>query len=99
MANSLTIEEIQKLLPQVPDWSVDREGKHLSKQYAFKDFAEAMAFANKIADIAEAEDHHPDLTVAWGKVGVDLSTHSVGGLSENDFIVAAKIEEMAHMPK
>ena len=88
----LTIEEVSVLLPQVPDWNVSGDVKHLSKQYAFKDFANAMAFANKIAAIAEAEGHHPDLTVSWGKVGVDLSTHAIGGLSENDFILAAKIE-------
>ena len=90
----LTIEEVSKLLPQVPDWNVDSDVKHLSKQYKFKNFAEAMAFANKIAEIAEKENHHPDLTVSWGKVGVELTTHAIGGLSENDFILAAKIEEL-----
>jgi 4a-hydroxytetrahydrobiopterin dehydratase len=93
-AHALSIEEVSKLLPQVPDWTVDSDVKHLTKQFTFKDFAEAMVFANRIADIAEVEDHHPDLAISWGKVGVDLSTHSVGGLSEKDFAVASKIEAL-----
>ena len=90
----LTLEEVSVLLPQVPDWMVREDAKHISKQYKFKDFMGAMNFANKIAEIAEEEGHHPDLAISWGKVGVDLSTHAIGGLSENDFILAAKIEAL-----
>ena len=91
----LTLEEVSTLLPQVPDWMVSEDAKHISKHYKFKDFMGAMNFANKIAEIAEEEGHHPDLAISWGKVGVDLSTHAIGGLSENDFILAAKIEALS----
>ena len=76
------------------DWMLVDAAHLLVREFKFKDFAEAMEFANKIAAIAEEEGHHPDLTVSWGSVGVELSTHSVGGLSENDFIVAAKIDKI-----
>ena len=94
----LTEVEISEYLKQVSGWNVmiDHEGeiKNIVKDFKFKDFAEAMAFANKIAALAEEEGHHPDLKVSWGKVGVELSTHAVGGLSENDFILAAKIDSL-----
>jgi 4a-hydroxytetrahydrobiopterin dehydratase len=70
------------------------DGHHLEKQFAFKDFKQALEFTNRIGALAEAQDHHPDIALAWGKVGVTLSTHSVGGLSENDFILAAKVESL-----
>ena len=67
----------------------------LIKEFQFKNFKEALAFANKVGEIAEAEQHHPDLSVGWGRVSVELTTHAIDGLSENDFIVAAKIDEIA----
>lgn len=72
------------------DWMV-RDGK-LTREYAFPDFLSALAFTNIAGALAEAENHHPDIHLAWGKVGIVVWTHSVGGLSENDFILAAKIE-------
>jgi 4a-hydroxytetrahydrobiopterin dehydratase len=60
--------------------------------FKFKDFSNAMSFANKVAEIAEAEAHHPDLTVAWGMCSVEIWTHKINGLTESDFILAAKIE-------
>lgn len=90
----LTPEEIQKYLPQVPDWEVlsATGGKKLRQEFKFKDFKEAMAFVNKVADLAESEGHHPDILIhSWNKVRIETTTHSVGGLSENDFIMAAKI--------
>jgi 4a-hydroxytetrahydrobiopterin dehydratase len=74
-------------------WKV-AEGKRLEKQFAFKDFKQALEFTNRVGAVAEAQDHHPDIALAWGKVGVTLWTHSVGGLSENDFILAAKVERL-----
>lgn len=71
-------------------WAV-RDGK-LAKDYTFKDFVSALTFTNVVGALAEAENHHPDIHLAWGKVGIVIWTHSVGGLSENDFILAAKIE-------
>lgn len=66
--------------------------KNLEKSYSFKNFKQALAFVNTIAEVAEEEKHHPDLTLSWGKVTVQLSTHAIGGLSKNDFILAAKID-------
>ena len=90
----LTDSEVSIHLEYVDDWSYSSEAKKISKEFKFKDFAEALAFANKIGAIAESEGHHPDLFVAWGKVGVELTTHAIGGVSENDFILAAKIDEI-----
>jgi 4a-hydroxytetrahydrobiopterin dehydratase len=68
---------------------------HLEKEFKFKNFAEALDFTNKVGAQAEAQDHHPDILLSWGKVRITLWTHSVGGLSENDFILAARIEGLA----
>lgn len=71
-------------------WVIDE--KVLEKEFEFKDFKEALAFVNKVGELAESENHHPDINLhGWNKVTVSLSTHSIGGLSENDFIVASKI--------
>ncbi len=70
------------------------EGKKIHHRYEFKDFVEAMAFVNKVADLAENEGHHPDISIHWNKVDIELWTHAIGGLSENDFIVAAKVETL-----
>lgn len=82
-------EDVRRRLSQIPGWLLD--GKKIRHEYAFKDFVQAMAFVNEVAGLAEAEGHHPDLQIHWNRVLVELWTHSVGGLSENDFIVAAKI--------
>jgi 4a-hydroxytetrahydrobiopterin dehydratase len=70
------------------------EGRRLEKEYRFKDFAQALAFTNQVGAVEEAQDHHPDILLSWGKVRVTLWTHTIGGLSENDFVVAAKIETL-----
>ena len=72
-------------------WKIVNE-HHLEKEYLFKDFREALDFVNRLGEVAEQEGHHPDLFLTWGKVKVTLWTHSVGGLSENDFILAAKAD-------
>lgn len=69
---------------------------YLRKEYRFPDFVTALAFVNRIAELAEAEQHHPDLALSWGKVGVQLFTHSVDGLTEADFRLAARIDELPH---
>jgi len=74
-------------------WTVVQE-QHLEKQYRFQNFREALAFTNQIGELAEAQNHHPDLHLAWGKVGVTLWTHSVNGLTKSDFVMAAKIEAL-----
>lgn len=74
-------------------WILLRQENHkLRRQFIFKDFREAIAFVNKVADVAESEGHHPDIYIFYNKVQIDLFTHAVGGLSENDFIMAAKID-------
>jgi 4a-hydroxytetrahydrobiopterin dehydratase len=90
----LTKEQIAEYAPQAPDWKVASDDKKITKEFKFKDFKGAMAFLNKVADIAEAEGHHPDIYVFYNLVRFELSTHAVGGLSENDFILAAKINAL-----
>lgn len=90
----LAKEEAEKLLQQIKGWHLSGDAKHISKEYKFGNFLEAMAFGNKITAIAEQEGHHPDLSIGWGRVGVKLSTHAIKGLSENDFILAAKIDQI-----
>jgi 4a-hydroxytetrahydrobiopterin dehydratase len=74
-------------------WEVEGEQK-IRRRYRFPDFASALAFVNQIGELAEAEGHHPDLLLAWGRVEVELWTHAIDGLSESDFIIAAKIEAL-----
>lgn len=84
--------EEDKLKAEVSGWSLLRDGEHkLRRQFKFKDFMEAIDFVNKVAKIAEGEGHHPDIYIFYNKVQLDLFTHAVGGLSENDFIMASKI--------
>ncbi len=91
----MTEMEATAMLEHVTGWALAHDFKKISKQFKFKTYVEAMDFANKITPIAESEGHHPDLSIGWGKVGVSLTTHSIGGLSENDFILATKIDKIA----
>ena len=85
---------VAELLKQVPDWNIFKENgvKRLVRSYKFKDFLQALAFTNRVADIAEAQDHHPALLTEWGRVAVTWWTHSANGLHRNDFIMAAKTD-------
>ena len=85
--------EIERLLGQLEGWNV-LAGRRLEKEYRFPDFAQALAYVNRLGEVAEREGHHPDVYLTWGKVRVDLSTHSIGGLSENDFILASKADSV-----
>lgn len=87
-------EEAQVLMKQIKEWHLSGDARWVSKEFSFKDFKEALAFTDKVGAIAEAEGHHPDLQLRWGKVVVELTTHAIKGLSENDFILAAKIDEL-----
>lgn len=89
----LTDAQIQKLLPQVGGWEL-LDGPKLCKRFKFRNFRQAVDFVNAVLPVAEAEGHHPDLYVEWGGVTVYLWTHKIHGLSENDFILAAKIDEL-----
>jgi 4a-hydroxytetrahydrobiopterin dehydratase len=83
--------ELQKYSDQLPDWKVV-EGHHITKTFLFPDFAQALAFVNRVGAIAEEQGHHPDLLLAWGKVEVKTYTHKIDGLAESDFILAARID-------
>jgi 4a-hydroxytetrahydrobiopterin dehydratase len=75
------------------DWQVAR-GHHLEKEFTFKNFREALAFTNQVGELAEAQNHHPDIYLTWGKVKVTIWTHKIDGLTESDFVLAAKIEAL-----
>lgn len=92
----LTDAEIQELAPQVPDWKViERDQiKRLERVYKFPDFKKALEFTMKVGELAEEEDHHPIMTVQWGKVTVTWWTHIIKGLHRNDFIMAAKSDQI-----
>ena len=89
---TLREEEVKKLLAQVSGWDVN--GKWISKEFKRKNFVEAMEFVNQVADLAEEEGHHPDIHIFYSRVRFDIWTHAIGGLSENDFILAAKIDSI-----
>jgi 4a-hydroxytetrahydrobiopterin dehydratase len=89
----LTQQQLGLLLPEVPGWNVS--GKTLERQYSFPDFKTAISFINQMAEVAEAEQHHPDFLLhSYRLLDVKLSTHAIDGLSENDFILAAKLNEL-----
>ena len=82
----------EELLRELDDgWRLNADG-HLERTYSFENFGKAMAFANKVADIADSEGHHPDLLIAWGKCAVEIWTHKIRGLTESDFYFAAKAD-------
>ncbi len=90
---ALNVDRIEALSKELdPGWAVSANGKLLSRTFEFRDFHGTMAFVNAVAEIAHAEDHHPDMEVGYNRCVVRYSTHSIGGLSENDFICAAKVD-------
>lgn len=92
--HKLTQARVNELLPEVPGWQVVEDGHALRKEFGFEDYHRTMAFVNALAFIAHREDHHPDLSVHYDRCVVRYSTHDVGGLSENDFICAAKADAL-----
>ncbi len=94
----LSGEALDNFLKEVPGWNLAdlpaQAGDKISRGFNFKNFVEAMHFVERVADIAEQEEHHPDIHISYNKVNLELYTHSIGGLSENDFIVAAKIDAL-----
>lgn len=86
--------DAQTMLSQLRgDWQISPDG-HLQRTFDFDDFAGAMAFANRVAEIAEREGHHPDLHIAWGKCTLEIWTHKIGGLTQSDFYLAAKVDRL-----
>lgn len=86
----LSLEEAEQLLAQTPGWSLMQEGKRLERRFTFKNFATALEFVNRVGETAENEGHHPDISFGWGYASVVYYTHKIGGLHENDFVMAAK---------
>lgn len=84
--------EAEAHLKILPDWRLSEDAKAIRREYKFKNFKEVIAFFNQIAQVSEEENHHPDFRIGYSRVGVELSTHAIKGLSENDFILAAKFD-------
>ena len=89
----LSLEQACRLLEQVPQWEIVGGGA-IKRKFTFKDFRTAQAWLNKVADQAEQQNHHPDITWNYNRITVELSTHAIDGLSENDFILAARIDRL-----
>lgn len=85
--------DIQKFLKSLPEWKVINE-HHIHREYKFPDFKQALDFVNRVGALAEEQGHHPDILLTWGKAGITLWTHKIDGLTESDFIMAAKIDRV-----
>ena len=86
-------EQINEMSSQLPDWQVVGE-HHLQRSYRFKDFRESLAFVNRVGELAEEQGHHPDICFGWGKADITIWTHKIDGLTESDFVLAAKIDKL-----
>ncbi len=95
----MTAEEARAYAAATPEWSLEEESTRLHRRFEFEDFRAAMAFVNRVADLAESQGHHPDIGIHWNKVDLVLWTHAIGGLHENDFILAAKIDRLLQEPR
>ena len=95
-APKISDEDLKLMMPNIPDWSVIVvDGvMQLSREFAFRDFAQALAFTNRVGEISEAEDHHPAILTEWGKVTVSWWSHKIKGLHKNDLIMAARTDEV-----
>lgn len=89
----LADDELRKLRAQLDGWDVV-DAHHLSKTYKFPDFVTALGFVDRVGELAEQQGHHPDIHLAWGKVAIDTWTHKIDGLTESDFVLAAKIDTL-----
>lgn len=92
----LSLTEAKGLINDLPDWDLKGSAHHLYREFKFNDFAAALSFANKVGNLAEKENHHPDIKIGWGYVVVEIFTHKIDGLHENDFILAAKVDQLPH---
>lgn len=94
LTHPLSENQVQTLMPQVRDWQVENEATQIYKEYKFKDFYQTMAFINAVAWIANQENHHPDIEFGYNYCHITFMTHAISGLSQNDFICAAKIDKL-----
>ena len=90
----LTAAEANAFSPAAPGWTLEENATRLHRRFEFEDFRAAIAFVNRVADLAEEQGHHPDIATHWNKVDLVLWTHKIGGLHQNDFILAAKIDRL-----
>lgn len=90
----LTEAEAKELLQKTSDWQLKEGGKKLYREFEFDNFQKALDFTNKVGELAEAEQHHPDIQLGWGYVNITIFTHKIDGLHENDFILASKVDEV-----
>lgn len=91
---AMTPAEAEEKLAQLPGWELNASATTLERRFGFKNFVQALSFANRVGEVAEKEGHHPEMTIGWGFCRVLLFTHKIGGLHENDFILAAKISRL-----
>jgi 4a-hydroxytetrahydrobiopterin dehydratase len=96
---TLTEEEAEALLSGTANWKLQEGATRLYRRFEFEDFKKAIEFVNRVAEIAEEQGHHPDIAIHWNKVDLTLWTHKIGGLHENDFILAAKVDKLLEEPK
>jgi 4a-hydroxytetrahydrobiopterin dehydratase len=90
---ALAGKELEELAEQVPQWKV-AAGHHITRSFAFPDFRQALVFVNKVGELAESQGHHPDILLSWGKAEITIWTHKINGLTESDFVLAAKIDKL-----
>ena len=95
----LNLEQAREMLGELQDWVLREDGREIARTFKFRNYYETMAFVNALAWVAHREDHHPDLEVGYSRCLVRFSTHAIGGLSENDFICAAKIDALLNEPE
>ena len=86
-------EELEELERQLPDWEVV-EGHHLRREFRFRNFREALDFVNRVGELAEEQGHHPDVQFGWGRAAITIFTHKIDGLTESDFVLAAKVDRL-----
>ena len=95
----VSAEEANRRLGEVPGWNLIDDGKRLERRFKFRDFVSAVGFVDKLAPVCEEQNHHPDLRLGWGYVTVTFSTHAIRSLSDNDFIMAAKVSALFEAPQ
>lgn len=93
-AAPLSYPQAKALLLEIPDWVLKEGPNRIERNFRFKDFNSALAFANKVGELSEAEGHHPDINLGWGYCTVSFYTHKINGLHENDFIMAYKVDRL-----
>ncbi|HEU4494300.1 MAG TPA: 4a-hydroxytetrahydrobiopterin dehydratase [Rubrobacteraceae bacterium] len=86
-------KELEELERQLPDWEVV-EGHHLRREFRFRNFGEALDFVNRVGELAEEQAHHPDIDFGWGRAAITIFTHKIDGLTESDFVLAAKVDRV-----